>query len=97
MRFKIRDKKLDALYFERKKAKKYTGLEEDFITVIDDIRAVTDERGLYGLKSLRYEKLKGKMKGLRSLRLNAQFRLIVRPDQDEKGKYMEILRIEDYH
>jgi len=97
VRFRFRDRKLEALYHGGKRIKKYVALEEDFITVVDDIDAAPDERSLYDLKSLHFEKLKGKLAGLHSLRLNDQFRLIVSIEADERGKYIAIWRIEDYH
>ncbi len=97
MRFDIKDNKLEALYFEAKRIKKYIALEEEIITVIDDIAAATDERELYALKGLHFEKLSGKRKGLHSLRLNDQFRLIVSLERDESGKWVLVHGIEDYH
>ena len=97
MRFRFKDKKLEALYYEGKVVKKYVALEEDFITVVDGIDAAPDVRGLYDLKSHHFEKLKGKLKGKRSLRLNKQYRLIVSLETDEKGKYLVIWGIDDYH
>ncbi len=41
------------------------------------IRSAPDERDFYALKSLHYEKLKGRRQHQRSMRLNAQYRLIV--------------------
>lgn len=97
MRFRFRDKKLEAMYYEGKVVKKYIALQEDFITVVDGIEAAPDERDFYELRSLRFEKLKGKLKGKRSLRLNDQYRLIVSLETDEKGKYVLIWQIDDYH
>lgn len=54
---------------------------------------------MYALKGLRFEKLKGKRgkQGQYSLRLNQQWRLIVSLEEDEEGKYILIIDIEDYH
>lgn len=49
-----------------------------FRKVVGVIVAATDERDLYALKSLHYEKLKGTRSTHRSVRLNGQWRLIVR-------------------
>ncbi len=68
-----------------------------FRKVIQAIRAATDERDLYALKSLHFEKLKGDRQHQRSLRLNKQWRLIVEiMDAKPKNKIV-IIGIEDYH
>jgi len=61
------------------------------------IRGARDERDFYGLKSLHYEKLQGKRAGERSMRLNRQFRLVIRIEPGEEGKTVVVLGIEDYH
>lgn len=61
------------------------------------IRAAPDERDFYELRSLRYEKLKGQRQHQRSMRLNAQFRLILEIDGNGQAKVVTIVGIEDYH
>ena len=61
------------------------------------LRAATDDRTLRNWKSLHYEKLKGDRDGLRSIRLNKQFRLVFRLDNESEPKKVTILAIEDYH
>lgn len=61
------------------------------------IRSALDERALYAMKSLHYEKLKGDRTGQRSIRLNDQWRLILRAAEDDAGKRIVILSITDYH
>lgn len=99
LRFQFKKKKLEALYTEEKNAHKYPGVVDDFFEVMTIIDAAVDERDLYALKGLRFEKLSGKRgkQGQRSLRLNDQWRLIVVLDQDEQGQYLTIIDIEDYH
>lgn len=48
-------------------------------------------------KGLRYEKLKGNRSGQHSMRLNSQFRLILRIEGDTATKTVVIMAIEDYH
>jgi toxin HigB-1 len=60
------------------------------------IRAAEDERAFYALKSLHYEKLKGDRQGQRSMRLNKQYRLVLTLEEND-GKTVVILSIEDYH
>jgi len=45
--------------------------------VIQAVRAAHDERDLYALRGLRFEKLKGKRNHQRSLRINDQWRVIL--------------------
>lgn len=61
------------------------------------IRAAVDERAFYAMRSLRYEKLQGDRTGQQSMRLNDQWRLIVRIRLDADGKCVVIISIIDYH
>lgn len=61
------------------------------------IRAAQDERDFYALKSLHYEKLKGKREHQHSMRLNDQFRLILEYEGSGSDKTIVIVGIEDYH
>lgn len=61
------------------------------------IRAAPDERTFYAMKSLHYEKLKGDREGQHSMRLNDQWRLILRLEQDDTGKVVVVISILDYH
>lgn len=61
------------------------------------IRAAPDTRDFYALKSLRYEKLKGKRSHQRSMRLNDQWRLILEYDKREGVNQIRVIGIEDYH
>ena len=60
------------------------------------IDAARDERDLYALKGLHFEKLKGRTRE-RSVRLNKQWRLIVSSEKDDDGTYILVIDIEDYH
>jgi proteic killer suppression protein len=61
------------------------------------LRAATDDRSLRNWKSLHYEKLKGDRAGLRSIRLNDQYRMILALDESTKPQTVTIVTIEDYH
>lgn len=61
------------------------------------IRAAVDERAFYAMKSLHYERLKGDREGQSSMRLNDQWRLILRIRQTEDGRRVVIVSITDYH
>lgn len=99
MRFRFKDKKLEALYTEEKNAHKYPNVVDDFFEVMAIIAAALSERDLYANKGLRFEKLVGQRgkQGQRSLRMNKQWRLIVTLEEDKEGFYLQILGIEDYH
>ena len=60
------------------------------------IRAAVDERAFYAMKSLHYEKLKGKRSHQRSMRLNDQFRLVVEIEVQPE-RTVVIVSVEDYH
>lgn len=59
--------------------------------------AASDERDLYGYRALRFEKLAGSRKGQHSIRLNDQWRLILRLEHREQGQVIVIVEIVDYH
>lgn len=61
------------------------------------IRAAVDERAFYAMKSLHYERLKGDREGQASMRLNDQWRLILRIRKTEDGRRVVIVSITDYH
>jgi len=64
---------------------------------MQQIRAAVDERTFYALKSLRFEKLKGKRSHQHSMRLNDQYRLILEMEHSGKANRIVIINIEDYH
>lgn len=61
------------------------------------IRDIPDERDLYNMKSLNFEKLKGDRSHQHSIRLNAQFRLIIELHGKSQEKVVYVVGIEDYH
>ncbi len=98
MRYQFKSQKLEALYTQEKGAHKYPAEVIDaFFDVMAVISAAKDQRDLYAIKSLHFEKLSGDRKGEYSMRLNKQWRLTLRIEQDEQGNYLLILEIEDYH
>jgi proteic killer suppression protein len=98
VRFRFKSKKLEALYTSEKGARKYAPEVVDaFFEVMAVIRAMKDERDLRALKSLHFERLSGSRQHQHSLRLGAQWRLIIELEKDAQGNYVLIVRIEDYH
>lgn len=81
------------------------GIVKAFRKRIQQIRAASDEREFYKLRSLRFEKLGGKRQHQHSMRLNDQYRLIVEVLKEEnpegkegkKNKAIKVISIEDYH
>jgi toxin HigB-1 len=61
------------------------------------IRAASTTQTFYALKSLHFEKLKGDRSGEHSMRLNDQWRLIVRIEESAIQVVAVICSIEDYH
>ena len=61
------------------------------------IRNAPDERDFYQLKSLHFEKLKGKRTKQHSMRLNDQWRLIIELQGAASDKTVALISIEDYH
>lgn len=98
MRFRFHTNRLERLYFNDKGTHRFPAPVVDaFFEVMAMIVAAPDERDLYALKSLHFEKLEGDRQHQHSLRLNRQFRLIVELDADDQGRFMRIVNIEDYH
>ena len=60
------------------------------------IRAAPDEREFYAMKSLHFEKMRS-APNYHSMRLNAQFRLIIELKGESQLKTVVIVGIEDYH
>lgn len=96
MRFRFASSKLRILY-ETGAGRLAPEAVRGFFRVMAHIAEAVDERDLYALKGLRYEKLKGDRAGERSLRLNGQWRLIVRPVSEADGRVMLLIEIVDYH
>jgi proteic killer suppression protein len=59
--------------------------------------AAADERDLRAVRSLRFEKLVGDREGQHSIRLNDQWRLVLRLDQTDTGRIVVIIEIVDYY
>ena len=98
MRFIFVSDDLRNLYTKREGAADYgTEVVDAFFKVMAIIRNANDERDIRAMRSLNYEQLKGRRSHQHSLRLNRQWRLILERDKDEEGRFLWIIRIEDYH
>lgn len=61
------------------------------------LAAALDERDLAAQRGLRFEKLKGDRRGTFSIRLNDQYRLILRFRTESSGRVVTIIEVVDYH
>jgi proteic killer suppression protein len=61
------------------------------------IRSAVDERDLYNLKGLHFEKMHGTRPHQRSIRFNKQWRLILELKDTAPEKTVRVVSIEDYH
>lgn len=61
------------------------------------IKAAVDERDLRAYKALRLEKLLGDRKGQNSIRLNQQYRLILKFKTGNPERVTVVIEIVDYH
>ena len=62
-----------------------------------NIRAADNENDLRAMKSLHFEKLKGKRQHEYSMRVNKQFRLIFQIEKVDRRNQLVITDLEDYH
>jgi len=74
-----------------------TDITRQFRKKIAIVVAAPDERDLIKMRSLRFEKLVGDREGQYSIRLNDQFRLILRLRSDREGRVASIVEVVDYH
>lgn len=64
---------------------------------IHKLHAASDERDLRAMRSLRMEQLRGNRAGTSSIRINKQFRLIIRFRTDDDGRVVTVIEMVDYH
>lgn len=99
MRIDFEDDDLRRLYEDRDFAHPRIGPEitKAFRKAVNRLVAAESEVDLRKYKALRYKKLRGDLAGRRSVRLNDQWRLILRIETDEGGRLLLIIEIDDYH
>ena len=94
----FRDKALHALATDKNARSGFPqAVEKKFRQRVQQLMAAADERDLYNLKSLHFERLKGDKSHQHSLRLNDQWRLIVEFQDASPNRRVVIVSIEDYH
>lgn len=91
------DEDLDALETDPKASGYAPAIIRGFRKALNAVRAAVDERDLYALRGLRFEKLQGRRSHQHSLRLNDQWRLIVEIRGEAPRKRVGIVEIVDYH
>lgn len=64
---------------------------------IQILRSAVDERDLRALRSLNLEQLKGDRSGTSSIRLNKQYRLILKFLTEDDGRVVVVIEMVDYH
>lgn len=64
---------------------------------IQILRSAADERDLRAMRSLNLEQLKGARSGTSSIRLNRQFRLILKFKSENDGRVVIVIELVDYH
>jgi toxin HigB-1 len=98
MEVEFADAKLDRLETDRKFTAGFDPeIVRGFRKAMQAIRAAVDERDLYNLKGLRFEKLDGARSHQRSVRLNKQWRLILEITGEAPKKTVRVIGVEDYH
>ena len=97
MEWEILDHELTDMYTNKRYGGRYSqAIVRAFRKCMQVIDNAVDERDLYAMKSLHFEKLQGR-EPERSMRLNRQWRLIVELDESEARKKVRVKGIEDYH
>lgn len=99
MRVEFEDDELRRLYTEPDfHASRYgSDLVKAIRKKIGFVVAATTEQDLRAVKSLHFEKLSGNRAGQHSIRLNDQWRLILRLESDAEGRLVVIVEVVDYH
>lgn len=98
MEVRFRDGRLDRLETDPKFDGGFSqAVVRAFRKRLQFIRDTPDERVFYQMRSLRFEKLKGKRKHQYSMRLNDQWRLILELDDQAPTKVVVVVAVEDYH
>ena len=96
MEVRFRGERLDRLETDPKFGGFPQAVVRMFRKRLQFIRDTPDERVFYQMRSLRFEKLKGKRKHQYSMRLNDQWRLILE-DEPSSAKVVVVVAVEDYH
>ncbi|HEY3316062.1 MAG TPA: type II toxin-antitoxin system RelE/ParE family toxin [Bacillota bacterium] len=95
MKVRFADEKLVQLFIDAQARARFPhGVIKSFRRLVHYIQQAVDERDFHNMKSLHYERLGGDE---RSMRLNDQYRLILRLVGQAPRRTVTVVRIEDYH
>lgn len=99
MRIEVRDSVLRRIVEDPDFTPKRWGADaiRAFRKKIQLLEAARDERDVRAYKALRLEKLAGDRAGTSSIRINDQYRLILRFETDDDGRILVVLELVDYH
>ncbi len=98
MEVEFADKKLEKIEIAKSSIEGFSlDVIKAFQKRMQFIRAADDERDFYAMKSLHFEKLKGNRVGEFSMRLNDQWRLILKIKANKPKNKVLVCGIEDYH
>ena len=99
MQLKFEDNDLERLAYDPKAhtSRWSPDVTKAFRRVLFYIENAKDERDIRALKGLRMEKLKGKRTGTSSVRINSQYRLILRFEAAANNRIAVIIEAVDYH
>ncbi len=84
------NKALEELYktghtYEKEYRKLPTSVIKRYIKIVNYLKAASRVEDLYVIKSLHYEKKKGDLKGIETVWINDQYRLMFNSSPDESG------------
>ena len=99
MRIDFEDDDLRRLHAERDFVLPRIGPEvtKAFRKTVGFLAAAANQADLRNYRALRLKKLQGDRQGQHSVRLNRQWRLIIRFDTDSDGQLLIVIEIVDYH
>lgn len=99
MRIDFEDDDLRRLYEERDFVLSRIGPEvtKAFRKAVGFLVAASTQADIRNYKALRLKKLQGDREGQYSVRLNRQWRLIIRFETDSEGQLLIVIEVVDYH
>lgn len=99
MLLEYEDKNLELLAYDptHKTSKWSPNVTKAYRRRIQQLHAAVDEQDLRTLRSLHLEKLKGNRAGTWSIRIDMQYRLILRFHTRDGGRIAVIIEAVDYH
>jgi proteic killer suppression protein len=99
LRIEFEDDSLRRLYSEPEfhLAWMGTALAKNYRRKMALVAAARDERDLLAMRSLRFEKLVADREGQHSIRLNDQYRLILRLRTENDVRVAVVVEVTDYH